>query len=138
MSYSSGINESVVKTVLDDVFYQIYDVAEHPQYGTALTPAIFHQDTADSSAVIWELFKGIGLWETRQEEQDVPQKTPEIGNQKTFTVSAFAASVDIPKHFFDDAKHKVDTFSTVLVKLGELLGSPVKWIISSQARLGMV
>ena len=104
-SYSSGLNANVVKTALDDVFFQIYDVETHPQYGTALTPGIFHQDTADSSAVIWELFKGVGLWETRQEEQDVPQKTPRIGNQKTFTVSAFAASVDIPKHFMDDQKH---------------------------------
>src|SRR3990167_3654388 len=104
-SYSSGLSPNVVKTALDDVFYQEHDAESHPYYATAQTPSIFHQETADSGAVIWEAFKGVGLWSTRSEEQDVQQDTPLIGNQKTFTVTNFAKSVDIPKNFFDDNKH---------------------------------
>lgn len=105
MALTSGLNSNDVKTALDDVFYQEYNVdMQHPEYATAETPSVFHQDTADSSAVIWELFQGVGQWETRVEEQDVPQASPRIGNQKTFTVTAFAKQVKIPKHFFDCIK----------------------------------
>ena len=104
-NFSSGLNPNVVKTALDDVFYQEHDAERHPQYASAETEAIFHQESADSSAVIWEAFKGVGLWGSRQEEQDVPQDSPRIGNQKTFSVANYAASIDIPKNFFDDNKH---------------------------------
>ena len=107
MALTSGLNANDVKTALDDVFWQNFNVDSHPDHATAETPSVFHQDTADSSAVIWELFQGVGQWESRQEEQDVPQGTPRIGNQKTFTVSAFAKQVKVPKHFFDDDKHAV-------------------------------
>lgn len=104
-SYSGGLNPNVVKTALDDVFMQEHNVMTHPNAATAETPSVFHQETADSSAIIWEAFKGVGLWTTRQEEQDVPQDTPRIANQKTFTVTNYAKSIDIPKNFFDDNKH---------------------------------
>ena len=110
-SFSSGLNANAVKTALDDVFDQEYNPELHPQHASAETPAVFHQDTADSSAVIWEQFKGVGNWEIRKEEQDVPQGTPEIGNQKTFTITEYAKAVKIPKIFFD-------MFQIVEVKLG--------------------
>ena len=136
-SFSSGLNPNTVKTALDDVFQQEMNITQHPQYFTAETDAVFKQDTADSSAVIWELFKGAGLWGSRQEEQDVPQGTPRVANQKTFTVTNFAQSIDIPKNMFDDNKHKAKTFSTVLVKLDELLETPIIRAISSQSLPGM-
>jgi len=101
MSYSSGLNPNAVKTALDDIFDQEYNAETHPQYASAETEAVFHQDTAENAAVIWELFKGVGNWEQRAEEQDVPQGTPRIGNQKTFSVLNFSKSVDVPKNFFD-------------------------------------
>lgn len=104
-SYSGGSNPDVIKTAIDDVFYQEHNVESHPQYATAETPAVFHQDTAESSAVIWDAFKGSGLWETRAEEQDVPQGTPTVGGQKTFTVTNYAKSIEISKNFFDDNMH---------------------------------
>ena len=103
--FTSGLNANVVKTALDDVFFQEHDAERHPQYATALTPAIFRQESADSSAVIWEAFKGVGLWETRSEEQDVPQDSARVANQKTFSVLNFSKSLDVPKNFFDDNRH---------------------------------
>jgi hypothetical protein len=104
-SFSSGANPNVVKTALDDVFDQAHNVKLHPQYADATTRAIFHQDTADNAAVIWEQFKGAGLWQTKLEEQDVPEGTPNIGGQKTFTVTEYAQRIEIPKNFFDDNMH---------------------------------
>ncbi len=104
-SFSSGLNPNVVKTALDDVFMQKFSAERHPGHADATTPEIFKQDTADSSAVILELFKGSGAWTERLEEQDVPQGTPRITNQITFSVLNFAKSIDIPKNFFDDNKH---------------------------------
>ncbi|MFA6295526.1 MAG: Mu-like prophage major head subunit gpT family protein [Candidatus Paceibacterota bacterium] len=105
MSFSSSLNPNVVKTALDDVFYQEMDGDQHPNHATAETAAVFMQDTADSSAVIMELFGGSGAWEQTAEEQDLPLGTPRITNTKTFSVVKFAKSVDIPKEFFDDNKH---------------------------------
>lgn len=105
MSFNSQLNPNVVKTALDDVFMQKYNENGMPGAATAMTSPVFMQDTADSSAVIMELFGGSGEWATRTEEQDVAQGQPKIGNQKTFSVVNYAKSIDIPKNFFDDNKH---------------------------------
>src|SRR3989304_1453630 len=105
MSFSSGLNANVVKTALDDVFNQSFSGTQHPGHVDATSGVVFKQDTADSSAVIMELFKGSGAWGETQEEQNLPEGTPRIGNQKTFTVTKFAKSIRIPKEFFDDNKH---------------------------------
>lgn len=105
MSLNSALSPNVVKTALDDVYMSGFNIQEHPGYATAETAGVFNQDTADSSAVIMELFGGVGAWEQTAEEQDLPQGNPRIKNQKTFSVLKFAKSVNIPKEFFDDQKH---------------------------------
>lgn len=105
MSFNSQLNPNVVKTALDDVFNQKFSGEQQAGYVTAESGIVFNQDTADSSAVIMELFKGSGAWETRTEEQDVPMGEPRIGNQKTFSVVNYSKSIDIPKNFFDDNMH---------------------------------
>lgn len=105
MGFNSALNPNVVKTALDDVFYQEVNGESRPQLATAETAAVFKQDTADSSAVIMELFGGSGAWELTAEEQDLPSGTPRITNTKTFSVVKFAKSVDIPREFFEDNKH---------------------------------
>lgn len=105
MSFSSALNANVVKTALDDVFNQEFNGQKQPNLATAETAAVFKQDTADSSAVIMELFGGSGAWEQTSEEQDLPLGTPRITNTKTFSVLKYAHAVDIPKEFFDDNKH---------------------------------
>lgn len=105
MSFNSSLNPNVVLTDLDDVFMPTFSIAQHPGYATAETGAVFMQDTADSSAVIEELFGGSGAWEETAEEQDLPEGQPRITNKKTFTVTKFAKHIKIPKEFFDDNKH---------------------------------
>lgn len=105
MSFSSTLSPNVVKTALDDVFFQTFSGEKYPGVVDATSSMVFKQDTTDSSAVIEEVFKGVGAWEQRSEEQDLSQGNPRIGNQKTFSVANFARSIDIPKIFFDDNKH---------------------------------
>lgn len=105
MSYNSGMNPNVVKTALDDVFYQTFSGQQHPGHVTAESSMVFKQDTTDSSAEIMELFKGVGAWEETVEEQELPEGNPRIDNQKVFTVAKFAKNIKIPKEFFDDNKH---------------------------------
>lgn len=105
-SFSTGLNPDVVRTLLDDVFNPTFSGNKNPNLATAESDLVFKQDTADSSAVVMDLFKGVGAWENRpDEEQDLPTGTPRIGNTKIFTVAEWDKSVDIPKIFFDDQKH---------------------------------
>jgi len=104
-SFSSGMNPDVVKTELDDVFFQEFDGDMMPGHANASTSAVFQQDVATNSAVQWENFKGVGQWEDRAEQEDVPEGDPRVDDKKTFNVTNFSKSVDIPKNFFDDNMH---------------------------------
>jgi len=106
-SLSSGLNPNVVKTALDAVVFQEFEMDPGPDVARATDPIVFRQKTADSAAEIMEVFKGVGYWDTRAEEEDVPSSTPRVGDQITFTMSNFANSVDITKNLFDDDKHSV-------------------------------
>lgn len=104
---TSALNPNVVKTALDKVFYQEFEYGMVPGFASAETAAIFKQDSIDSAAVIQEVFKGTGYWGAKAELADVPNATPRVTNQITFTVSEYAQSVDISKNLFDDNKHGV-------------------------------
>lgn len=105
MSLNSGANPNVVKTALDDVFMQEFMPQLHPGWTTAESGAIFIQDSTDRAAEIEEVFKGVGLWGKRTEEEPVPQEDAGIDNKITFNVENFSKSMDIPKNFFDDNLH---------------------------------
>jgi len=106
MSFNSGNNPNVVKTALDDVWDTTFGASSLPGLATAQDASVFQQDTADSSAVIMELFGGVGDWEATAEEQDLPEGNPRVTNQKTFTVTKFAKMIKVPVEFFDDNKHQ--------------------------------
>jgi hypothetical protein len=105
MTYSSGLSPNAVKTALDDIWEQEYTGQQHPNHADATTPDVFRQENATNSAVIMEVFKGVGAWSTRAEEQDIPEGNPRIANQKTFTVTNYSNAVPISKNFFDDNMH---------------------------------
>ena len=107
MSLSSNLNPDVVKTALDDVFYQTFNGTSHPNHSDATDEGVFHQSTVSNAAVIWEEFKGVGNWEVRAEEADVPAGNPRVDNKKTFSVINYSKSVDITKNLFDDDMHSV-------------------------------
>jgi len=105
MSFSAGLNPNVVKTALDKVFMQEYDIPQAPDLTTARDPLCFHQSSADNAAEIMEVFKGTSKWNTRQEEEAVENDDPRITDQITFNVANYAKSVDITKNYFDDDMH---------------------------------
>lgn len=116
-SLSSGLNPDVVKVGLDGVVYQEFEKEAGPQVARATDGMVFQQGTANNSAKIMEVFKGVGLWQERGEEQDVPQSTPRVGDQKTFSVVNYANSVDITKNFLDDEMH--DVVAHMMKEFGE-------------------
>lgn len=112
MSVSGNLNPNVVKTALDAIFEQHYNAKMHPGFADATSPLIFMQKSTDRAAEIQEIFKGVGLWEERGEEQDVPQGTPRFGNKQTLNVANYSKSVDITKNFFDD--NQEDAYETII------------------------
>lgn len=99
------MNPNVVKTALDQVVMTEYDKDPGPQVSRATDSLVFNQDSVSNAAVISEVFKGVSFFDTRQEEEDVPSDTPRVGDQLTYSVTAFAKSVDITKHYLDDEMH---------------------------------
>jgi len=116
-SLSSGLNANVVKTALDRVVFQEFELDPGPDVARATDTIVFRQEAADNSAVISEVFKGVGLWDTRAEEADVPSSTPRVGDQKTVSMLNYSNSVDITKNFFDDEMHSV--VSNMMREFGE-------------------
>lgn len=104
-SASSKLNPSVVQTALDKVFYQEFNGRSNPGWASAENPFIFRQERMDNGAVVQQVFRGAGLWETRAEEQDVPSAAPFVGNTITYVPTNYAQSIDITKNFFDDNMH---------------------------------
>lgn len=101
---SSFLSPNAVKTALDTVLFPKFNTAQIPQIAYADTASIFNQDSADSGAVVTEIFKGTGGWEEKAEEADINGGSFKTGNTKTFTVAEFARSLDIPRTFAADAK----------------------------------
>ncbi len=104
---NNSLNPSVVKTELDDVFYQEFERGSHPGYVDATSPLVFMQDSSDSSAEIMETFKGVSAWGEKDESGNVPEESARVDNQKTYTMLTFAKGVEVSKEFFDDNKHGV-------------------------------
>lgn len=102
-----GVASNVVKTALDKVFNSEFDYPSMTGVATALTNSVFIQDSAKNAAVVTEQFMGAGYWDARTELQDVPTGNNKVGNQKTFSVTNYAKSIDISKNFFDDDMHNV-------------------------------
>lgn len=107
MSLNSGTSSNVVKTALDKVFFTEFDVEQTPGFCDATDGMVFRQEGTDRAAVITEQYMGAGYFEKTEEEEDLAQGSPKVGNQKTSPVLKYTKSVDVPKNFFDDDLHTV-------------------------------
>lgn len=105
LGISSNLNPNIVKTALDDVFFQEWNVESHPGYVDQSSDMVFNQDSVDSAAEIMEIFKGVDTWNSRQEEENVDVDNARFDNKITFTVSNYDKEVQVPKIWFDDQKH---------------------------------
>jgi hypothetical protein len=107
MPMTNSLSPSVVKTELDDVFYQEFERGMHPGYVDATSSLVFVQDISDSSAEILETFKGVSAWGEKDESGNIPEESARVDNQKTYSMITFAKGVELSKEFFDDNKHQV-------------------------------
>lgn len=103
MAITNALNPLVVKTELDAIFIQEYEIAAGPGIATATSPMIFKQEGIDNAAHIEAILSGGGgLWSVKGEEQPVPQASPRVANKVTYLAATWANSLQISKEFFDD------------------------------------
>lgn len=122
--YNSALAPDVVKTAIDLVFNTEFGLEMIPGYGTVDMDPIFRQDTTQKQAVIVDQFQGTGYFQTRAEQQDVPQGTARVGNQQTYSVTNYAKSVDISKNLMDDDQHStIDKLVKLMARTGRLTKS---------------
>ena len=105
MGLDKGLAPDMVLTGLDEVFFSVFNRAPMPQMADVTDDMIFMQDSTDRSGVITEQFMDAGLWEERAEREDLSEGTARADNKRTFTVAAFAQSLPISKHYFDDEQY---------------------------------
>lgn len=106
MAITNALSPTVVRTELDDIFVQEYGYPVGPGIATAESSEIFKQVGIENSAHIEAVLSGGGgLWETKGEEQAVPQGNPRVANKVTFVSATFAKSLPLSKEFFDDNMH---------------------------------
>jgi len=118
MSFNSSSSNDVTKTKLDAVVYQEINKPFSPDKLAFSDESVFRQSSTDNSAVITDSYGGSGYFTSRAEEQDLTKASPSITNTKTTLIAAFAKSVNIPKHFFDDAKF--DAIGKMMQDFGRL------------------
>ena len=104
---TEGLNANVAKTALDKVFYQRYARLPGPQFTYAADEAVFQQDRSDRSAVIIEVFKGVGLWSNTPEQAEYQGDTPQVSDQITFTNIRFTKKFHITEEMIEDEKFSV-------------------------------
>lgn len=99
---------AIVRTELDDVFYQEFNYEDsNPVMTTCKNAMIFMQETTDRAFDIEEVYKGVNLFPSITEAQTVPTSTPHVANKITTQIKDFAESVELSKDLFDDNLHGV-------------------------------
>lgn len=106
--FNEAQNLAIVRTELDDVFYQEFNYEDaNPVMTTCKNAMIFRQDTTDRAFDIEEVYKGVNLFPIISETQTVPTSTPKVANKITTQIKDFAESVELSKDLFDDNMHGV-------------------------------
>lgn len=106
--FTEGQNFAIVQTELDSVFYQEFqEPLNFPGNMTANTADIFKPMRTEHAAYIEEIFKGVGLFSSIGETQQVPAGTPAVRNKLTTYIEDFAESISLSKNLFDDNMHGV-------------------------------
>lgn len=101
---NKALSPNVVKTALDKVSFAEFNRSVLPDQASVLDPMLFNQDSADSSAVITEVFGGIPTWEATAEEVALPQRAGRVKDQQTFSVVDYKVSLPITREFMRDNK----------------------------------
>ena len=106
--FSEAQNLAIVRTELDTVFFQNFDMNNSTQgMVNSSTGELFRQIPIDRLAYIGQVNKASGLWSTVTETQTVPVSTPKATNKFITNVLDFADSIELSKNMFDDNMHGV-------------------------------
>lgn len=104
--FSEALNAGASYTLLDFVFYQEFEYdTTQPSIATARSADLFKPQYTTHSAEIFEIFKGVGLYQQTPELGNVPLDTPKIGNKVFVQVLDWTKGVDLSKDMFDDNMH---------------------------------
>lgn len=106
--FTEAQNVAIVRTELDDVFYQEFNYEDgNPVMTNCKNAMIFRQENTDKAYDIEEVYKGVNLFPIITESQTVPTSTPKVANKITTQIKDFAESVELSKDLFDDNMHGV-------------------------------
>lgn len=106
--FSEQQNLAIVRTELDDVFYQEFNYDDaNPVMTTCRNAMLFRQETTDRAFDIEEVYKGVSLYPIISESQTVPTTTPKVANKITTQIKDFSEGVELSKDLFDDNMHGV-------------------------------
>lgn len=101
---NGALSPSVIKTALDKVSDVAFNAAVMPDQATVLDPMIFNQASADSSAVVAEVFGSVGTWDAIAPEVELPRDAGRVKDQQTFSVVDYKKALPITREFMRDNK----------------------------------
>lgn len=107
--FTGNQNLALVRTELDNVFFQTWNKPQGPSFASAETGDLFKQINWTLKEYIFELYKGSELADAIGETQTVPLTTAKIDYKKIVTILDFAKGEEISKNLFDDGKFDVWT-----------------------------
>lgn len=96
------MNPDLVKTALDKPLWERWSRTPGPNAAKVTDEGIFHQDTADSAAVITNVNSGTGLWTQHTELDNVAQATPFSADKRTTYVLSWSKELPISMEFMED------------------------------------
>lgn len=102
-------NLEIVRTELDAVFFQKFDMLQGTDFSVAhaTTAELFKPSETTHAAYVEEVYKGINLYQNIGETSIVPLTTPSVRNKVSTFVGDYANSVELSKNLFDDNLHGV-------------------------------
>lgn len=107
MAMTDSLNSLVVKTEIDEVFLQKFNLRDtDPMVATVTTVEIFKPATLDNAAHIEAVLSGGGgYWDEKGEEEQVELTSPRVTNKVTYYAVTFAKGIELSKEFWDDNMH---------------------------------
>jgi hypothetical protein len=115
--FNSGLNPDIVKTGLNKVFFSSFQRNVGPNFADVTQDDIFKQDTAKNSAVVTAISGGGGMWDERNEEDELVEGTVTTQDKRTFSVAGYAKTLKPSVELFEDEEWGV--VKTMVKKMAE-------------------
>lgn len=97
-----GLNDNVVKTKLDELFFETYDKKKLMGHTDHTDAVLFNQDSMKQKSKVEALLKGIGDFNGVEEEGSIAGDTFQDGPVKTTTAIKYAKALEITEELRED------------------------------------